>query len=127
LATSAETDTRCEPRSVHSPCPDKLSVLDQAGSERALRGRNLGNDLAFIYTRNNKHSVTRCFHLDRCSFEKTRRRREIVARAAYPHAKPKRYTTSSQIRSDIGARKLQIYPLRKTPSAMKQKGARLGP
>ena len=50
-------------------------MLDQAGSERALRGRNPG---------------------------------EIVARAAYPHAKPKRYTTSGQIRSDIGPQASKI-------------------
>jgi hypothetical protein len=123
------TDTRTLQGSQRAlpQCPDKLSVLDQAGNERALRGRNLGNDSAFIYARNNEQPVTSCFHLGRCSFETTRRRCEIVARTAYPHAKPKTYTTSSQIRSDIGL-KLQKYRLLGTPSAIEAKGrARLGP
>ena len=119
------TDTRTLRGSQHAfpQCPDKLSVLDQAGNERALRGRNLGNDSASIYARNNERPVTRCFHLGRCSFETTRRRCEIVARTAYPHAKPKRYTTSSQIRSDIGL-KLQNTGCWEPQARLKQRGAR---
>jgi hypothetical protein len=38
-----DTRTLRAPQRALPQCPDKPSVLDQAGNERAQRGRNLGN------------------------------------------------------------------------------------
>jgi hypothetical protein len=127
LATSAEDGHThaagfavCTP-----PCPDKLSVLDQAGSERALRGRNLGNHSAFIYARNNKHSVTRCFHLGPGVLSK---RHGVVVRSLRGrriHTQSRRGTQQVPKLGPTSASSLKIPAIR-SPKRDEVKGRALG-